>query len=502
MFFDRLRSPASVAVVTAVAAFAQTNAPAVEINLEGGSSEILDATHILLRDVWSPMGSGRALLGWDEQRNHFAVESYVITSQCPTVVDGSTLALWHFDEGTGDTFIDSGPDANDGTATNHLWEAGCAGYALAFDGATTRAVVPHGASLVDVDEEMTIEAWVEVTGYPSGGPFVPIVNKNTPGSNGTGYFFNIDHANHIYFNTGGVQVNAPDPLVVGESYAIAAVKDDDELRLYVDGYPVAVATGAGPVVFDGYQLEIGGSSSLDRGVSGLIIDEVRISSVARSMAGDPPGDGLAAYYPFDGNADDASGNGHHGTVSGATLTADRFGNVDAAYLFDGTDDSIDIGSVTSLATDDAKSVFAWVKVPAGVSGAGWLYLRSVIDDSPSGHWRNLFVWIDENEQSYSPACGLQQSGIQMRGSAFAPDTWHLIGMVWSPGEPISVYLDGGEVAVSDPVASWDTTAGHAYIGRQYQNPSGHYFEGAIDDVRIYDRALSGVEILTLYEQAQ
>jgi len=56
-------------------------------------------------------------------------------------------------------------------------------------------------------------------------------------------------------------------------------------------------------------------------------------------------DGLIAHYPFNGNANDASGNGNHGTVNGATLTEDRFGNADSAYKFDGQDDYIDLGQV-------------------------------------------------------------------------------------------------------------------------------------------------------------
>ena len=45
--------------------------------------------------------------------------------------------------------------------------------------------------------------------------------------------------------------------------------------------------------------------------------------------------GLVAYYPFNGNANDESGNGHHGTVMGATLTSDRFGRPNKAYHFNG-----------------------------------------------------------------------------------------------------------------------------------------------------------------------
>lgn len=51
-------------------------------------------------------------------------------------------------------------------------------------------------------------------------------------------------------------------------------------------------------------------------------------------------DGLVAYYPFNGNANDESDNGNHGIVSGAILTADWFGNANSAYSFDGVDDYI------------------------------------------------------------------------------------------------------------------------------------------------------------------
>ena len=53
--------------------------------------------------------------------------------------------------------------------------------------------------------------------------------------------------------------------------------------------------------------------------------------------------GLVAYYPFDGNASDMSGNGYDGTVDGATLGADRQGTASMAYNFDGVDDRIKIG---------------------------------------------------------------------------------------------------------------------------------------------------------------
>ena len=70
-------------------------------------------------------------------------------------------------------------------------------------------------------------------------------------------------------------------------------------------------------------------------------------------------DGLVAWYPFDGNASDMSGNGNHGTVNGATLGVDRHGQSNRAYSFDGVNDFIDCGNGPSLQINDAITISVW-----------------------------------------------------------------------------------------------------------------------------------------------
>lgn len=69
---------------------------------------------------------------------------------------------------------------------------------------------------------------------------------------------------------------------------------------------------------------------------------------------------LVAHYPFDGNADDVSGNGNHGAVDGPILTTDRFGEADSAYEFDGVDDIIRVMDAASLRLEDDFTLVAWV----------------------------------------------------------------------------------------------------------------------------------------------
>ncbi|HZF02663.1 MAG TPA: hypothetical protein VE344_12310 [Methylomirabilota bacterium] len=88
--------------------------------------------------------------------------------------------------------------------------------------------------------------------------------------------------------------------------------------------------------------------------------------------------GLVAYYPFTGNANDASGNGHNGTVYGATLAPDRFGQSNQAYHFDGSS-RIFLGNST-LISGSALTLTAWIK-PDSVSSSGMNVISSGTQNS-------------------------------------------------------------------------------------------------------------------------
>ena len=72
-----------------------------------------------------------------------------------------------------------------------------------------------------------------------------------------------------------------------------------------------------------------------------------------------PTNGLVGWWPFNGNANDVSGNGNNGTVNGATLTTDRFGNQNKAYLFNGTSHKIQIADASSLDFTNNYTLSAW-----------------------------------------------------------------------------------------------------------------------------------------------
>ena len=81
-------------------------------------------------------------------------------------------------------------------------------------------------------------------------------------------------------------------------------------------------------------------------------------------------DGLMAYYPFSGNANDASGNGNDGTVHGATLTEDRLGNANSAYNFDGVNDYLEVPKINL--DGSSFSISAWINL-SDISGYNTIY---------------------------------------------------------------------------------------------------------------------------------
>jgi len=185
--------------------------------------------------------------------------------------------------------------------------------------------------------------------------------------------------------------------------------------------------------------------------------------------------GLIAYYPFNGNANDESGNGNDGTeVGGVSLTTDRFGNANSAYAFDGVD-----GSITSpfAGPSTALTFTAWINFKnADVSG--FHVILEFGQDDP-------FFGIVGGELALF---GSVQDDMQV-----AKDQWVFVACTYAPTTG-TLYIDGVNVESSNfpPSALAGASLGIGFNG------SDKPFEGDIDDVRIYDRALTAMEILAVY----
>jgi hypothetical protein len=230
--------------------------------------------------------------------------------------------------------------------------------------------------------------------------------------------------------------------------------------------------------------------------------------------------GLVSYYPFNGNADDVAGT-NNGTPMGATLTMDRFGNTNAAYLFDGSS-WISTSQYLLLNGASNATITAW----AVTSGSGKQQLLAAGDSRDGLDPISLIlepqlaygVWFQNclpGNNSLSNTIGEGSTHGHHTLTNFTADTWHQIDFVLSTSNPLgtfTIYVDG--VTNYSQIASDDGTTPFAAIsydramqfligGLNNQPPTGatpiDFWSGKIDDVRIYDRALSPEEIQLLYE---
>ena len=203
-----------------------------------------------------------------------------------------------------------------------------------------------------------------------------------------------------------------------------------------------------------------------------------------------PTNGLVGYWPFKGNANDASGNNLNGTVYGATLTTDRFGNANAAYNFNGTSNWIDIPS-NALLNLPEFTLATWVY--STVSNA--TNLQEIIIKGPSPY--NYGINMNANEQ---PAGFFNVSGTYSamitNGGSMALGKWHFI-VFENSGTTASLYVDNVLVGTQNSYAS-DATAGDLSIGSYLG--STYFFAGNLDDIRLYNRGLSATELTALYNE--
>jgi len=200
--------------------------------------------------------------------------------------------------------------------------------------------------------------------------------------------------------------------------------------------------------------------------------------------------GLIAYYPFSGNANDTSGNGHDGTVNGATLIADRFGSPDGAYNFNGSTDYIAVPNSNSLNLGASYTLSAWIFQRSASAVYGYRILDKQTAGACDGWNFDTYDGSTGRRLRMDVACPWTISN-----TAYSLNQWHHVLVAVSSGA-VTFYLDG----VADGSASVVSTPSNSldlYIGACHPNFSSYSFDGIMDDIRIYDRALSSIEIQAL-----
>jgi hypothetical protein len=206
--------------------------------------------------------------------------------------------------------------------------------------------------------------------------------------------------------------------------------------------------------------------------------------------------GLVGYWPLDGNAEDLSGNGNHGMIEGnVTPTTDRFGTPDSAMNFPGnTSDYIDLGQPPMLLIKGAMTVAAWVRADTMMQNG-----RILAKQGPSSA-RSWSIQIESAGGYARFDVGINPTD-RIRADSepltFEPDEWWHIAGVFRPAEAAELYING-ELVKSEPTTvdtQWIENNLSVNIGRRPQ--PGTPWQGDIDEVYMYDIALTPAEIISL-----
>jgi hypothetical protein len=196
---------------------------------------------------------------------------------------------------------------------------------------------------------------------------------------------------------------------------------------------------------------------------------------------------IASYWKLDGNSNDASG-ANNGTDSNITYGA-SYGKINQGALFDGTSSGIDTHLM--LTVGQSYSVSAWVKIPSVLTGSDVIF--TAWDTSPK-----IFLLYLDN------------IGLHMQTSynavdytyTFSPGTWYFVTATsnWDgTNYDNHLYINGTNVAENASGGSFGGGSLDSYIGYMFYNASpGANFTGDIDELGVWNRALSASEVSQLY----
>ena len=412
------------------------------------------------------------------------------------------VGYWNFDEGSGQSANDISGNSNTGTlgssassdSADPSWATGKFGKALSFDGSNDYVDRGTGPTVVN-----TVEFWVNpttTTEYPLD-------------LNGTAY---------VWLNAGTVTAQGFTSATI---YVNGVVSSTVSAGVW-NHVAVTTATSLNATDLDIGRIEGVGNHEGK-------IDEVRIYNYARTasqIAWDYNRGGPVGWWKFDEcqgtTANDASGNGNNGTITiGASGTQDAVGTCasgdtgdswnngttgkfNSSLNFDGTDDYVNMGDPSSGILDFGSNSFSisfWINAASGQptntiilgkgnEGAVTAGYRFIINSGGTDSTSIAFVASDGTTTKSAGKISVGLDG-----------SWHLItGVVNRTDSLIQYYVDGiRKVSISfTPTGSVNTSSVLA-IGRN-SSSSGGYFSGQIDDVRVFNYALTATQIKTLFNE--
>ena len=229
------------------------------------------------------------------------------------------------------------------------------------------------------------------------------------------------------------------------------------------------------------------------------------ATLAQTIPSYVPTNGLVGWWPFNGNANDESGNGNNGVVNGASLTGDRFNNPNKAYSFNGVNNKITVAHSSSLNVTSSMTFSIWFKQSSMGNTINYILQKGSGGDCAT---TGYYCGIDYGFGSIPNGVKVLGYGQGTNCSAIGTDdvlnsAWHHMAIVYNPSGNNKLYLDG-QIANPNYSSCNNCTIQNSttsLIIGGYFSPLGasdKNWNGQLDDIGIWNRALTPCEIQQLY----
>ncbi len=448
------------------------------------------------------------------------------------------VAKLDMEEGTGTTLNDSSGSGNNGsltigatgtqTTSSQAWKPGKVGKSLNFDGTDDTGSITDAAN-INFSGDFTVEAWVKSTLID--GAYHVIMDKGWSGSSYPNIQLEQSTSNQFRLtfevdSTHSSNAVGTTTVVSGTWYHVVGTRTSGVAKIYVNG--VLEGTGGsavGDLTSTGKNWTIGarrsGSDSVFQHYFKGGIDQIRIFNYARTasqVALDYNRGGPVGWWKFDEcqgtTANDSSGNGNSGTITPGAGTYTSAGTCavssassmwyngasgkrNYSLAFDGSDDYVNTNlTFNSTSITGGDSFAAWIKTS---TAAG-----SIVGNSTSTSFSEY------NCGGITVDTGGKAQIVAYNGSAYKRATsttsvnnnaWHYVVGVHNPTNNfLYIYVDGRLEASTDMTTSISCTGTSlgAQIGKRHKDVTPDYFNGQIDDVRIYNYPLTATQVKNLY----
>jgi hypothetical protein len=472
---------------------------------------------------------------WDIGADEF--EAGTAGSVQDNVMTSGLVGHWTFDgdDVSGTTAKDVSGSGNNGTISGATSISGKLGSALSFDGMSNHINVDP--MLYSIDNKLTVSYWANPNNAQIRSGHIARWDENNNGDANSwairtsnidadeAYVFIADDygdGGNNYFATSDLNLTNNQWAHISMVYDGQGATNADKLKLYKNGIQVnGTFTGTIPSFFGhtGVGTTLGRrlTSGVGQNYYGGSLDDVRIYDralttgevellyisgqvTANASQNAVMKNGLVGVWSFDGpdvnpatnTAYDRSGNGNNGTITGATPT---IGKIGSGMSFNGVSSRVDMGD---LFYSDAFSVCAWINANS-VSGDKNIVVKR--NNSSNNNTTNEWEFIIEDGilvfDSWNASDG--STFVAASAATLQTNTWyHVCGVQGGNGNTGYVYINGIQNGSGAQSSVMRNSSSIIQIGTRSSDMNTRYWDGKIDEVRIYNRALSSDEINGLY----